>query len=311
MKKICTFFVVCSLFFVSTSFALTLRPQWAPQCQFAGYYMAVEKGFYKEAGIDLTIKDGGPGITGLQEVNERKTDFATSWLISALRMRAKGQKIVLIGQFFQKPALMLLAHKSANIHSPEQFQGHTLGVWPGDFQIPPKALIRKLHLKDVNITNQPFDVTPFINGEIDIASAMRYNEYHQVLDAGIPAEELTIFNFSDFGMNLPEDGIYVHEDFLASHPEKCRKMIQASIKGWQYAFAHKEETIALITSLANKTSFKTSASKQKSMLEEIEKLMDLNNTSLSQEDFQTAVNELQRTKMIRKGIQFKSFAPQF
>lgn len=301
------FFVVLVLMAAVPSYGFTLRPQWVPQAQFAGYYMAVEKGFYQDAGIDLQIKDGKPGIVGLQEISSGRTDFATSWLISAIRHRAKGNKVVLIGQFFQRPALMLLAKKSSGIDDVNKFGNHMLGVWQGDFQIPPKALLRKFNLRDVRIVNQAFSMDAFLKGEIDIASAMRYNEYKQVIDAGIDPGDLITFNYNDLGMNLPEDGIYVHEDFWKKNPEACTRFVKASMEGWKYAFAHKEETVKLMTRLANGTDFKSTEEKQRFMLDEVEKLIDLDTTRLRQEDYDTAISVLKATRMIRKEIPRQSF----
>ena len=269
--------------------------------------MAADKGFFKKAGIELQIKNGGPGIVNLREVASGESDFATGWLISALRLRAKGMKLVLIGQFFQKSALTLMVKKTSGIHSVNDFSGHTMGVWPGDFQIPPKALIRKLGIRNVKVVNQAFDMEPFLKGEIEIASAMRYNEYYQVLEAGLKPEDLIVFKYSDIGMNLPEDGIYVKENFAANHPEECKKFIRASIKGWRYAFSHKDETVKLMTELANRTDFKTDEKRQLAMLNEIEKLIDFENIDLRKEDFHTALNELKATKIIRKDIPYDTF----
>ena len=306
MKGLITILIV--FFFAAPSIAFTLRPQWVPQAQFAGYYMAVEKGFYKNAGINLEIKDGGPQIVGLQEVANGETDFATGWLISALRMRANGAKLILIDQFIQKPALMLIAKKSSGIDSLDKFSSHSLGVWPADFQVPPKALLRKYNIRDVRIINQNFTMDDFLNGKIDIASAMRYNEYHQVLEAGVRAKELNIFNYSDMGLNLPEDGVYVHKNFLKKNPEACAKLVEASLKGWKYAFAHKDETVKLMTQLANQTVFKTTESRQRTMLDEMESIIDLNSTKLKKKDFQTALDVLKSTRIIRKDIPYDQFA---
>ena len=125
---------------VPSLYAFTFRPQWVPQTQFAGYYMAHKQGLYKDLGIDVEIKDGGPGLVGIQEVIAGETDFATGWLISAVQFRAKGQKLVLIGQMFQKSALLLVAKKAKGIETVKDFSGKTMGVWPADFQIPPRPL---------------------------------------------------------------------------------------------------------------------------------------------------------------------------
>ncbi|CAN2049707.1 NitT/TauT family transport system substrate-binding protein [Candidatus Magnetomoraceae bacterium gMMP-1] len=311
-KSMKTFILLLLIFIFSTGVApganiYTLRPQWVPQAQFAGYYMAVEKGLYENAGINIEIKNGGPGLIGLQEILSGNIDFATGWLTSGLRMRGRGAELLLIGQFFQRPALMLIAKKEKNIDSIDKFTGHTLGVWPGDFQIPAKALFRKYKIRNVKVVNQAFSMDSFINGEIDIASAMKYNEYYQVLEAGVKKQDIVIFNYFELGLNLPEDGVYVHKDFWKKNPELCRKFIKASLEGWKYAFEHKTETIRLMTRLANETAFKTTEKKQRIMLDEVEKLIDLNSAKLKKEDFELAVESLKSTKILRIDIKYDSF----
>lgn len=309
MKGISYTILVVSMLLVfgSSTDAFTVRLPWVPQTQFAGYYLAVSKGFYKTAGIDIQIKDGGPNIMGLREVNAGETDIAISWLIQAMRLRGQGDKLVNVGQFFQKNSMLLLAKKSSGIDSVEKFSGRTLGVWPGDFQIPPKALIRKYGVSDVKIVEQQFTMDSFIKGEIEIASAMRYNEYHQVLETGIKPEELYVFSYSDLGMNLPEDGVYVHEDFYKKNPDVCRKFVEASIEGWKYALTHKDEAVEMMTTLANATPFKTTIEKQRIMLDEVEKVLDLNNPVLKPEDFKTALDILISAKLIKTEFDYDTF----
>ena len=293
--------------FVIPAQAMTLRTQWVPQTQFAGYYMALEKGFYKKAGIDLEIRDGGPGLNALREVSSGDVDFATGWLISAMRLRAKGEKLVLIGQVFQRSALLLLSMKSSGIDSVEKFSGHSMGVWPGDFQLPPKALIRKDRIRNVKIVDQGFSMEPFIKGDLNIASAMMYNEYHQVLEAGVKKEDLVIFNYGDLGMNLPEDGIYAHESLVEKDPALCRKFMEATFEGWRYAFDHKDETAKFMTALADKTEFKTTEKKQRLMLDEVERLIDLESFDLKKTDFETALEVLKSTRIIREDLDMNAF----
>lgn len=295
------------LLFVVPVQAMTLRTQWVPQTQFAGYYMALEKGFYKKAGIDLEIKHGGPGLNALREVSSGDVDFATGWLISAMRLRAKGEKLVLIGQVFQRSALQLLSMRSSGIDSVEKFSGHSMGVWPGDFQIPPKALIRKDRIDNVKIVDQGFSMEPFIKGDLDIASAMMYNEYHQVLDAGVKKEDLVVFNYGELGMNLPEDGIYVNESLVKKDPALCHKFMEATFEGWKYAFDHKDETAKFMTGLANNTEFKTTEKKQRTMLDEVERLIDLDSFDLKKTDFETAQEVLKSTRIIKKDLDMDTF----
>lgn len=313
--------------FCHSASAYTLRLQWVPQTQFAGYYMAKEKGFYDEQGIELDVLPAEPGMTSLRELLSGGSDFATAWLLSSLILRANGEKLVQIGQFFQKPALMLVAKKESGIKSVQDFPGHVIGVWEGEFQVPPKALIRKYRLRDVKVVPQGYTMTPFLEGKVDIASAMRYNEYFQLMEDGMDESGIIVFDYVKLGLNMPEDGIYVRETFYETHKEVCRKFIRASVKGWKYAFSHKEETVSLITAIANQTEYKTTAQKQKWMLDVVEGLMEKKpmdkpvandsasrvsqkqekpdpagcpwNIALKKEDFERAVQVLKDIRMIQ------------
>lgn len=287
--------------------AWTLRLQWVPQTQFAGYYMAAQKGFYEKEGIELVIRDGGPGIAGLMETANGETDFAVGWLLSGLRMRGEGHRLVHVAQIFQKPALMLVARKSSGIDGIQKFPGHSLGIWPGDHQIPPKALLRKFNLRDITIVQQGFSVTPFVEGKIDIASVMRYNEYHLLFEAGLRPDDIIVFNFADFGMNIPEDAVFVHEKFRESHGDICEKFVRASVAGWKYAFGHKDETVAFITGLAARTEFQTTGKHQRLMLDEVEKLVSPDDVSLKPEDFNTAIEVLESTRLIHHSVTYGEF----
>lgn len=296
-----------SIILSSVAHAHTLQLQWTPQSQFAGFYMAAEKGFYKQAGIDIKIGVGGPEKASLNELISCRSDFATSWLLSGLQSNANDRKIVLIGQFFQKPALMLVAKKSSGIDSVDKFRGHTLGIWDREFQVPPKALIRKYKILDIRVIEQGFDMDLFLNGSIDIASAMKYNEYYQLLEAGIKEEDLIIFDYAQLGMNVPEDGIYVREDFFHNHPDLCKNFILASMKGWKYAFNHKNETVKIVTKAANASNFKSSTAKQQWMLDVVQQLISLDSVLLKKEDFDTAVDMLKGSRLIDKAPSYDQF----
>jgi len=307
-KKSMVFTAGIVLFFTSMASAYTVRLQWLPQTQFAGYYMAAEKGFYKEAGVDVEIKPIDPDVGSLRDLLYKGGDFETGWLSSGIIMKANSSKHpVLIAQFFRRPAFMLLAKKSSGIKTIRDFSGHSLGVWDGVFSVVPRSLIKKHNIPGVKIIPQGFTMESFLNGKIDIASAMRYNEYYQLLESGLKESDLIIFDFAELGINLPEDGLYVREDFLKANPEICKKVVAATIKGWRYAFEHKEETVRYITEIANRTTFKTTPEKQGWMLYVVEKLIDPENTVLKKDDFESAADMLKSLKMIREVPSYKDF----
>jgi len=221
-------------------------PQWVPQAQFAGYYIAAEQGIYRKHGLEVTVLSGGPQKPPpLDLLREGKADFATLWLSTGIQARAQGLNLVNIGQVLPRSALMLVAKKSRGIRSPRDIQGKKVGLWGPMFQLQARAFFKKYDL-DVTIIPQSFSVNLFLRDGVDVASAMWYNEYHTILAAGLNPEELTPFFFHEHGLNFPEDGIYVLEDRFKRDPEMCRSFVKASIEGWLGAFAHKEKTLDMV-----------------------------------------------------------------
>ena len=247
-------------------------PQWVPQAQFAGYYVAYEKGFYRDNNIDLTIITGGPTAPADRLLKDGNADFATLWLSSAIAMRSKGVRLINIAQMVQRSALMLVALKSSHIVSPEDMAGKKVGLWGPLFQIQPKALFAKYDIQ-VKPVRQSYSVNLFLRGGVDVTSAMWYNEYHTILNAGINANELTTFFFYDHGLNFPEDGICVLEDTYAKDPELCSDFVCASIRGWAYALAHPEEALDIIMAQLKKAYIPATRVHQRWMLERIRDLM--------------------------------------
>lgn len=240
-------------------------PQWVPQAQFAGYYVACKKGMYKKHGIDLTILAGGASRPPSVYLETGRAQFVTSWLSSALQMRSKGIRLVNIGQVVQRSSLMLIAKKSSGIAKPSDMKGRKVGLWAGDFEIQPRAFFRKEGLT-VNPVRQSFSVNLFLRGGVDVASAMWYNEYHTIINAGVNPDELSTFFFSEMGLNFPEDGIYALEDTVRRDPELADAFVQASLEGWNYAFAHPEETVDIVLEYASAAKIPANRAHQRWML---------------------------------------------
>jgi len=261
---------------------LTLQLKWVTQAQFAGYFVAKDKGFYDEVGLDVTIKPGGPDINPSQVIAGGGADVVVDWMPSALATREKGVPLVNIAQVFQKSGLMLTCRNDSGVTSPDKFKDHTLGVWFGGNEYPFLNWMNKLGLKTdgspggVKVLKQGFNVDPLLQKQADCISTMTYNEYGQVLDAGMKADQLTTFKYEDEGVATLEDGLYTLEKTLKDPAmvEKLAKFVKASMKGWDYAVAHPDEA-AEITLENDETGAQTEAH-QKFMMGEIAKLVGSN-----------------------------------
>jgi NitT/TauT family transport system substrate-binding protein len=280
---------------------LTLQLKWVTQAQFAGYFVAKDKGYYDEVGLDVTIKPGGPDINPSQVIAGGGADVVVDWMPSALATREKGVPLVNIAQVFQKSGLMLTCRNDSGVTSPDKFADHTLGVWFGGNEYPFLNWMNKLGLKTdgspggVKVLKQGFNVDPMIQKQADCISTMTYNEYGQVLDAGMKPDQLTTFKYEDEGVATLEDGLYTLEKTLKDPAmvDKLARFVKASMKGWDYAVAHPDEA-AEITLENDETGAQTEAH-QKFMMGEIAKLVGNNPKGtgyLNEADFDRTVDTL-------------------
>ncbi len=245
---------------------------WIPQSQFAGYMVAQDKGFYREAGMDLDLLCGGPGKDCLASVGGGKITFCTSWLSSAIEKRADGVPLVNIGQIVQTSALLIVAMRNSGIREPKDLNGKKLGFWTGEFNVPLIAFLTKHDLKLTVIPNYT-TVTIFREGAVDAFAAMWYNEYHTILDSGFNPDELTVFRLGDLGVDFPEDGLYCMEETFRADPELCRAFVAASLKGWLYAFDHEDEALDIVMKYAQATATGTNRAHQRWMLRRMKDLI--------------------------------------
>ncbi|MEO3432925.1 ABC transporter substrate-binding protein [Inquilinus sp. CAU 1745] len=232
----------------------TLQLKWLTQAQFAGYFVAQEKGFYEDVGLDVTIRPGGPDIAPPQVLAAGGADVMVDWMPSALAARERGVPLVNVAQVFDRSGMMLTCDKDSGITSPEDFPGHTLGVWFAGNEYPFLSWMDKLGYStsgpdaDVTVLRQGFNVDPLLQGQADCISTMIYNEYWQLIDAGMTEDELITFFYEDQGVATLEDGLYVLEENLED-PEfvdKLSRFIAASMKGWQYAIDNVEESAQIV-----------------------------------------------------------------
>jgi len=277
---------------------LTLQLKWVTQGQFAGYYVAADKGFYEEEGLDVTIKPGGPDIAPPQVIAGGGADVIIDWMPSALASREKGVPLVNIAQPFQKSGMMLTCRKETGITSPEDFKGKTLGVWFFGNEYPFLSWMSQLGIPTdgsdggVTVLKQGFNVDPLLQKQADCISTMTYNEYWQVIDAGIPAEELVVFKYEDQGVATLEDGLYVLESSLEDPAmvDKFARFVRASMKGWAYAAENPEEAADIV--LENDATGAQTEKHQVRMVGEINKLVDGSSGVLDMDAYQRTVDTL-------------------
>jgi len=251
---------------------VTFLPQWVPQAQFAGYYVAYEKGFYRRRHLEVEIRRGGPEWPPSELLTLGMVDFGTLFLANGIRKRAQGGGLVNLAQMVQRSGLMLVAKKAQGIHTPADINGKKVGLWGEEFRLQPRAFFHKYHVQ-VKEIHQAATLNLFLRNGVEVASAMWYNEYHQLLNAGLNPEELTTFFLADHGMNFPEDGIYCREEMVQQHPERCRAFVAASLEGWRYAFAHPEEALDIVMQYVRAANVATDRVHQKWMLARMADIM--------------------------------------
>src|SRR5229473_4431154 len=237
-----------------------LQLQWVAQSQFAGYYAAAAKGYYKDVGLDVEIKQGGPDIVPQQVVASDGAEFGIAWVPKMLASREAGADLVNIAQVFQRSGTLEVSFKEKNITAPEQWKGKKVGTWgfgnePELYAAMRKAGIDPNKASDVTIVKQPFDMSLLLNGEVDAAQAMIYNEYAQVLEQKNPKtgnlykpEELNVIDFNKVGTAMLQDHLFARESWLAKagNEDIAVKFLQASFKGWVFCRDNQSECVDIV-----------------------------------------------------------------
>lgn len=283
----------------------TIQLKWVTQAQFAGYYVAKEKGFYKDVNLDVTVKPGGPDIAPPQVMAAGGADAIIDWMPSALASREKGVPLVNVSQTFQKSGMMLTCSKASGVKSPQDFPGRTLGVWFYGNEYPFLTWMAKLGIptdgsaKGVKVLKQGFNVDPIIQKQADCISTMTYNEYWQVVDAGFKPSDLIVFKYSEQGVGTLEDGIYANGSKLsdAAYADKLARFVAASNRGWDWAVKNPDAAAMIV--LDNDTTGAQTEKHQKRMMGEIAKLVEGSKKGtgyLDPADYERTVNILLSAK---------------
>ena len=239
---------------------VTLQSKWVVQAQFAGYYAALDKGFYKKRCLNVTIKPGGPDITPEQVVASGQADFGIDWLPSLLATRDQGSDIVNIAQVFSRSGMTEITHKDSGISTIKQMGGKKVGVWCCGNQFELYAALTKNGIDPnnksaVTIVNQPFDMNLFLNRQVDAAAAMTYNEIAQVLETKNPKtgklyqpSDLNILKLQDQGTGMLEDGVFARSSWLkkSGNEDIAKRFLAASFEGWAYCRDHYQSCVDIV-----------------------------------------------------------------
>ena len=237
---------------------VTVQLKWVTQAQFAGYYAALDQGYYEDEGLDVTIRPGGPDIVPEQVVLGGQAEFGLNWLDNTLATRDQGGEIINIAQVFTRSGMTEITWKDSGLDDITKLEGKKVGVWLGGNEHKLFAALNKNGLdpqSDVEIVAQPFDMNLFLNEEIDAAAAMTYNELAQVLEQENPdtgelytLDELNVFKMSDLGTGALEDGVFVRSDWIEDEGNQdiAKRFLKASFRGWVYCRDNQEECLQIV-----------------------------------------------------------------
>ncbi len=276
MKKFALVFFTMLFVSLPSAFAQELvdvcfQSKWFPQAQFAGYFVAQEQGFYAEEGLNVTILDGG-NVNPTVQVASGNCDFGTDWIANMLVQREQGLEVVQIAQIFQKAGYRMVALNDSGIESFADMAGRTVGVWGFGNEFVAQAVFAVEDLAsnlDPTVTNPDvdtvvyaFDPSLVFPNEVDVASAMIYNELDQIVGLGFPLDTLSVLNPEDIGADLLEDLIFTTPELLASDNfkgsnlsgmEVAERFLRASIKGWEYAVNNQADAVSIVLSFCGDT----------------------------------------------------------
>ena len=247
---------------------LVFTPQWTVQAQFAGYYVAEEMGFYQEAGIKVRIEHPSATQSAMSRLRSNKCHATTLQLCQALEIVDGGIPLVNILQTSMNNAMVIV---SARGKDPLTQKGARVGIWSAGFDQLAFCMSNKEHL-DYQWIRFAQNVNLFVSGALDATLAMSYNEYYQLLQAGVEITEENVYRFCDHGYNIQEDGVYMTRAYYNSHKEQAHRFAQASRKGWEWAAQHPDEALDIVMRYVEKAHIATNRTMQRLMLEEVLRL---------------------------------------
>jgi NitT/TauT family transport system substrate-binding protein len=258
--------LVCTVSYAQDKLVFT--PQWSAQAQFAGYYVALEKGFYKQAGINVEIVHPSVTQSAISRIRNNESQATTLQLAQAMDIIDNGIPLVNILQTSMNNALVIVSRRNKN---PLTQKGAKVGIWNAGFgQIAICMSIKEgLEYQWIPYAS---NINLFVSGAIDATLAMSYNEYYQLVQSGFIPTKDNVYRFCDHGYNVQEDGVYMARDYYLKHREQARRFAAASKKGWEWAAAHPEETLDIVMRYVQKEHIATNRVLQQLMLKDILRL---------------------------------------
>lgn len=258
----------------------TIQLKWFTQAQFAGYYVALAKGYYSDVGLDVQIKAGGPDNSPPQILAGHGADVMVDWMPSALAVREKGELAVNIAQIFQRSGLETVCRRDTGIKTPADFKGKTMATWFSGNEYPFLAWMQRLGFStsgaspDIKVLKQGYTIDPLLQHQAACIAGMSYNETYQIPKAGLTDKDVIWFSYQDAGVATLEDGLYALQSTIddPKGADRLARFVAASVKGWKYAVDHQAEAVDIV--LAADTSGNLTKDYQLHMMREVAKLVE-------------------------------------
>ncbi|MGI4951589.1 MAG: ABC transporter substrate-binding protein [Janthinobacterium lividum] len=230
----------------------SLRLKWLPQTQFAGFYLAKARGYYAAEGIDLTINPGGPNLLTENLVATGADTFGLSGgTDSVFAARDKGLPVVCVGVSHQVTPFVFVSRIDGPVKALTDFRGKTVTTWFTGANYVLLGMLAQAGIRQSDLTLQPQQVsmTPFIDGQSDVATATVYNEYYTLMTR-MGADKLRRFVPEDYGVTFPRDTVITSEATAKDKPELVRGFLRASIRGWREALRDPKAGVDTVMAVA-------------------------------------------------------------
>jgi NitT/TauT family transport system substrate-binding protein len=290
---------------------LTFSPHWLPQAQFAGYYVALEQGFYAEEGLQVEITHPSASTNVIDFLTTGKADIVSQFLVSAMSAHDKGVSLVNIAQTSQRSAILFVSKKTSGIENIQDLNGKKVGIWRGGFSEIPQAMVKS---NNIQVEWVPIlsSVNLFLLDGVDAMTVMWYNEFNQIHLSGFDSDKLNTFFMSDYGFDVPEDGLYSLEKTRSERSEDLEAFVRASRKGWEYAARNRSYAVELVIKQMQKTKVPANKAQQSWMLDRVLELKfpqgDTKKIYHLEENVFNQTNDILRNLgFIKSNIQYPSF----